>query len=76
MSELINKITNLEKKIQDNKVEKAKLDERLENLKIEKAKKLEELKKYDVAEADLETTIIDMNAELEKEIERLEKELN
>jgi chromosome segregation ATPase len=71
----IKKITELEKKVQDNKVEVAKLEERKKNLSEEREKLLSELSKTEVKEADLEITIIDMEQELMKEIERLENEL-
>lgn len=72
----IKKITDLEKKVQDNKVEIAKLEERKKTLSEEREKVLVELRTTKVKEDDLETTIIDMEQELMKEIERLENELN
>lgn len=72
----IKKITDLEKKVQDNKVEIAKLEERKKALSEEREKVLAELSTTKVKEDDLETKIIDMEQELMKEIERLENELN
>lgn len=72
----IKKITELEKKVQDNKLELAKLEERKKTLSEDREKLLSELSKTEVKEADLETTIIDMEQELMKEIERLENEIS
>ncbi|MHA2012743.1 MAG: hypothetical protein ACTSWG_10290 [Candidatus Helarchaeota archaeon] len=75
MSELIDKINTLEKKVNDNKIEQAKLEERKETLEEERKEILEKLKEFDIDEEDLEIKIIDMETELDKEIKKIENEL-
>lgn len=76
MSEIIDKIQKLESTLNNNKVELAKLEERKKGLSEEKEKYLAQLKELKVDEDNLEITIIDMEQELNKEIEKIENELN
>lgn len=75
MSDYIDKINSLEKQVNDNKLELAKLEERKNNLKKEKEKLLAELKELNINEEDLETVIIDAKEELDKLMEEAENEL-
>lgn len=75
MSNLIDKIQNLEKKNNDNKLELAKLEERKQALTEEKKKILDELKALNVSEDELETKLIEMEADLESTIIEIEKEI-
>jgi len=75
MSNLIDKIQNLEKKNNDNKLELAKLEERKQALSEEKKKILDELKALNVGEDELETKLVEMEADIESTIVEIEKEI-
>jgi septal ring factor EnvC (AmiA/AmiB activator) len=75
MSDIIDKITKLEKKNNDNKLELAKLEERKNSLEEEKKKLLAELKETGVEEKELADKITDMEIELDTAITELEQEI-
>lgn len=75
MSDIIDKITKLEKKNNDNKLELAKLEERKNSLEEEKKKLLVELKETGVEEKELADKITNMEIELDTAITELENEL-
>jgi len=75
MSDIIDKITKLEKKNNDNKLELAKLEERKHSLEEEKKKLLAELSETGVEEKELADKITDMEIELDTAITELENEL-
>lgn len=61
-------LVQIEKKVSDNKIQKAKLTERLSQYQTEKQNLLNELKEYNLTEETLPAFI-------EKESEQIEKEL-
>ncbi|MHA1739463.1 MAG: hypothetical protein ACTSWD_12815 [Candidatus Heimdallarchaeota archaeon] len=71
----INKITELQNKVQSNKEESIRLEEKQKALKEDKNKILAELEKLSIPENELDTRIKMMEVELEDEIEKIEKEL-
>jgi len=72
----IKTINDLQKKIENNKLEQAKLQEREENLKEERKKIVDELKVYEISENDLEGEIKRLEEEVETELKKCEKLLN
>ena len=72
----IKSINNLQKKIENNKIESAKLSEREENLKEERKKLIDELKVYEISESDLESEIKRLEDEVSTELKKCEKLLN
>ena len=72
----IKNITDLQKKVESNKLEQAKLSERKENLKEERKKLVDELKVYEINESDLESEIKKLEDEVESELKKCEKLLN
>jgi len=75
MSDYINQITQLEKKIADSKIEKAKLEEREKSLKEEKTKILAELKVYEVSEKELGFEIVKIEEEIKEQLTKCEEML-
>ena len=69
----IQQINDLQKKVENAKLEQAKLQEREKNLKEEKEKILNELKVFDIVESDLDGEIAKINEELEKELEKCQE---
>ena len=68
MDNYIEQITNLQKQVEQNKIEQAKLQEREKTLKEEYDKLLVELKVYNIAETDLDKEIIKLDEEIKKEL--------
>ena len=66
----IDEITKLQKQIDSNKLEQAKLSERQKNLKEEKEKLIKELSVYEIKEEDLENEIAKLNKEVEEGLEK------
>ena len=62
----IDKITKLQKQIDSNKLEQAKLSERAKNLKEEKEKLIKELSVYEIKVENLEDEIAKLNKEVEE----------
>ena len=75
MSNYIDQIQNLEKTIQNNKVELAKLQERQKTLLEEKEKILTSVKELGITEVDLENKIGELQIEIEKQITDCEQKL-
>lgn len=72
----VQQINDLQKKVEFNKLEQAKLSEREENLKEERKKLIDELKVYEISESDLESEIKKLEDEVESELKKCEKLLN
>jgi len=72
----IKNITDLQKKVEANKLERAKLSEREENLKEERKKLVDELKIYEISESDLEGEIKRLEDEVETELKKCEELLS
>jgi hypothetical protein len=72
----IQKIQSLEKKNSDNKLELAKLQEREKTLKEEKEKIVVILKELNLNESDLVAKIKELENDLNKQIEEIDKEIN
>lgn len=68
-------IMNLEKEIQENKIELAKLQERKENLKKEKEQVLKELKNLGVDVSGLDDKIAELEIDITAVLKECEKEL-
>ena len=66
----IDEITKLQKQIDNNKLEEAKLQERQKNLKEEKDKLIKELNVYAIKEEDLENEIAKLNKEVEEGLKK------
>jgi predicted nucleic acid-binding Zn-ribbon protein len=66
----IEEINKLQKQMDSNKIEQAKLQEREKTLQEEKEKILKELAIYEIKENDLEGEIIKINEEIEKELNK------
>ena len=62
-------LNDLNKKIQDQTLQKAKLEQKLQTLNEERTKLLEELNKEGIKEEDLSQTIANLEMELETNIE-------
>lgn len=69
----IKTINDLQKKVESNKLEQAKLQEREKTLKEEKGKLIEELKVYEISENDLEGEIKRIEEEMEQELKKCEE---
>lgn len=69
----VQQINDLQKKIENTKLEQAKLQEREKTLKEEKEKILEELKVYDITETDLEGEIANIEDEINSELSKCEE---
>ena len=69
----IQKINDLQKKVENLKLEQVKLEERTKTLKEEETKILNELKQFEVSENDLEGEIAKINEEIEKELNKCEE---
>lgn len=76
MSEYIEKIQGLEKKIKDNELEQAKLSEREKGLKEEKAELDKELVALNISAKDLDDTIEQLEADIQGDIEQIEEALS
>lgn len=72
----IKSINDLQKKVENNKIESAKLSEREENLKEERKKLIDELKVYEISESGLESEIKRLEDEVSTELKKCEKLLN
>ena len=75
MSNYIDQITQLQKKIEASKIEKAKLEEREKSLKEEKTKILAELKVYEVSEKELGFEIVKIEEEIKEQLTKCEEML-
>jgi len=75
MPNYIEQIQNLQKKVEENKINNAKLQERSENLKEERKKLIDELKVYEITESDLEGEIKKLEDEVETELKKCEEML-
>jgi hypothetical protein len=73
--DIIDKITTLEKRNTDNKLELAKLSEREKGFKEEKDKLLSSLKELGLKEEELVVKINDLETELNSRITEIEKEI-
>ena len=66
----INEITKLQKQIDSNKLEQAKLSERQKNLKEENEKLIKELSVYEIKVEDLEDEMTKLNKEVEEGLKK------
>ncbi len=73
--DFLERLQNIEKKINENKIQKAKLEQKKEQLKEEYEKLLAELKTYDVTEEDLGQTITNLEVEINESLLECESEL-
>ena len=69
-------LTNIEAKIETQKLEQAKLEERKRQLTEEKNKILEELKEQNIKPEELEEIIEELEISIQQEIEKCQKILN
>ena len=63
-------LDNIERKVNDNKTEKIKLEERKKHLQEEKNKIITELKEMKIEEGELENLILDSEVEIQTQIEK------
>ncbi len=63
-------LDNIERKVNDNKTEKIKLEERKKHLQEEKNKIITELKEMKIEEGELENLILDLEVEIQTQIEK------
>ena len=66
----IDEITKIQKQIDSNKLEKAKLEEREKGLKEEKEKLIADLTVYEIKEDDLEGEIAKLDEEIQQELSK------
>lgn len=71
----LERLQNLEKQIQENKVKKAKLEEKKDNLEVEYQKLLKDLEAQGIKESDLAQTITNLETEIEEDITACEESL-
>lgn len=69
----LDRVQNLQKKVESNNLEKARLEERENNLEEEEDKLLEQLKVYEITESDLEGETERIKEEIEKELLKCEE---
>lgn len=69
----IDEITNLQKQVEQNKLEDARLKEKLNNLKEEYDKLKKELEVFDVKEENLENEIKKLETELNEELSKCQE---
>lgn len=70
MSDYINQIEQLQKQVEQNKIEQAKLQEREKSLQEEKTKILEELRIYEISEGNIEVEIQKLETQIKEELEK------
>ena len=75
MSDYKNDFENLVKEIEEQKVQRAKLEERLENLQKEEKQIQKDLKELDVTSDELEDVISKLEGEIKEEMEKCNKTL-
>ena len=73
MPNYIDEITQLQKKIEEAKMEDVRLKERMKSLTEEKNKLLEELKVYEISETDLDGEIAKLDEEIQKELSKCQE---
>lgn len=73
--EYLERLQKLEKTIQENKLQKARLEEKKSNLEAEYQKLLSELETQGIKEADLAQTITNLETEIEEDISTAEESL-
>ena len=69
----VSEITKLQKQIDSNKLEQAKLQERSKNLKEEIQKLIKELSVYEIKEENLEAERAKLNKEVEEGLEKCQE---
>ena len=73
--EYLERLQKLEKTIQENKLQKARLEEKKSNLEAEYQKLLSELEAQGIKETDLAQTITNLETEIEEDISSCEESL-
>lgn len=73
--EYLERLQKLEKTIQENKLQKARLEEKKSNLEAEYQKLLSELETQGIKETDLAQTITNLETEIEEDISTAEESL-
>ena len=71
----LQRLQTLEKTINENKLQKARLEEKKSNLEAEYQKLLSELEAQGIKEADLAQTITNLETEIEEDISNAEESL-
>ena len=71
----LQRLQTLEKTINENKLQKARLEEKKSNLEAEYQKLLSELEAQGIKEADLAQTITNLETEIEEDISSCEESL-
>ncbi|KKM06029.1 hypothetical protein LCGC14_1748120 [marine sediment metagenome] len=68
-------LESIEKVIDTNKLEKARLEERLKKLGEDKQEILTKLKEENIKEDELESVVIDMEMEIQEQLDKAKEEL-
>jgi septal ring factor EnvC (AmiA/AmiB activator) len=73
MSNYIEQITELQKKVDESKLEQARLQERRKSLEEEKTKIVTELKVYEIEESKLDTEIKKLDESIQQELNKCQE---
>lgn len=71
----LTRLQAVEKKINDNKIQKAKLEEKKDNLEAEYKKLEKDLEAHGIKESELDQTITNLETDIEEEITAVEEAL-
>jgi len=73
MDNYIEKINNLQKKVEESKLEQARLQERKKGLEDEKTKLITELGVYEIEEKDLDAEINKLEVSIQQELNKCQE---